>query len=490
MSTAHDAPRPASADAPVAPVAPASHDTGTPPALLDFMLQGWAPRADGGWQPVKHAAAHRARRDALSRRFPGETLVVPTGHEQVRANDTHFRFRPGSDFFWLTGCHEADNVLVLEPTADGGHRSVLYAEPAHRDSAAFFTDRKKGELWVGARLGLEGSLASFGVDACRPLADLDATLAAADPRRRALRGFAPAVDATRAEANAERDTELATWLSEARLVKDAGEIEELRLSIDATKKGFDDVILTLRTAPTERWVEGIFGLRARVEGNDVGYGTIAACGSHACVLHWTRNDGALTPGELLLLDAGVEGHQLYTADITRTLPVSGRFTAPQRRIYELVWRAQQAAFAAVRPGNDFLAPNRAAMVVLAEGLHALGILQVTPEEALRDDRQLYKRWTLHNVSHMLGIDVHDCAKARQESYKFGKLEVGMVLTIEPGLYFQPDDATVAAEYRGIGIRIEDDVVVTADGHENLSAHIPTDADAVEAWIADVWAKRA
>ncbi len=495
MSTANDASRSAEAptDAPVTPTPAASHDTGTPPALLDFMLQGWGPRARTGWEPVKHAAAHAARRAALSARFPGETLVIPTGHEQVRANDTHFRFRPGSDFFWLTGCHEADTVLVLEPRAGGGHDTVLYVEPGNRDSAAFFTDRQKGELWVGARLGLEGSLARFGVDACRPLAELSAALTEAVGPRRVLRGFAPKVDAVvpppEATEGATPDAELATWLSEARLVKDRTEIEELRVSIDATKRGFEDVIHTLRAAPTERWVEGVFGLRARVEGNDVGYGTIAACGSHACVLHWTRNDGPLTQGELLLLDAGVEGHCLYTADITRTLPVSGRFTAPQRRIYDLVWRAQQAALAAVRPGNDFLEPNRAAMGVLAEGLHALGILTVTPEEALRDDRQLYKRWTLHNVSHMLGIDVHDCAKARQESYKFGKLEVGMVLTIEPGLYFQPDDLTVAEEYRGIGVRIEDDVVVTAEGCENLSAHIPTASEDVEAWIAGVWATR-
>lgn len=492
MSTANEAPRPLAPAEPAAPVAPAAHDTGTPAALLDFMLQGWAPRGTDGWEPVAHADAHRERRAALSRRFPGDTLVVPTGHEQVRANDTHFRFRPASDFFWLTGCHEPDNVLVLEPLAGGGHRTVLYVEPNNRDSAAFFTDRHKGELWVGARLGLEGSLARFGVDACRPLGELGAWLETLGGPRRVLRGYAPKVDAVLIDtpATPERDTELAVWLSEARLIKESIEVDELRTSIDATKRGFEDVIETLRTAPTERWVEGVFGLRARVEGNDVGYGTIAACGANACVLHWTRNDGPLTPGELLLLDAGVEGHSLYTADITRTLPVSGRFTAPQRRIYDLVWHAQQAAFAAVRPGNDFLEPNRAAMKVLTHGLYELGILGVSPQEALRDDRQLYKRWTLHNVSHMLGIDVHDCAKARQESYKFGKLEVGMVLTVEPGLYFQPDDLTVAEEYRGIGVRIEDDVVVTATGCENLSAHIPTAADAVEAWIARVWADAA
>jgi Xaa-Pro aminopeptidase len=181
----------------------------------------------------------------------------------------------------------------------------------------------------------------------------------------------------------------------------------------------------------------------------------------------------------------VEGHALYTADITRTLPLGGRFSPAQREIYELVWRAQQAAFAAVKPGNDFMEPNRRAMKVLAHGLEALGILPTSAEEALRDDRQLHKRYSLHNVSHMLGLDVHDCARARQEVYRYGPLQPGMVLTVEPGLYFQLDDLTVPARYRGIGVRIEDDVLVTATGMKNLSASIPSEAGAVERWMASL-----
>jgi Xaa-Pro aminopeptidase len=232
-------------------------------------------------------------------------------------------------------------------------------------------------------------------------------------------------------------------------------------------------------------VEGIFNLRARVEGNDVGYGTIAASGSHACVLHWTRNDGPLVPGDLLLLDAGVEGHTLYTADITRTLPLSGKFSKEQREIYELVLEAQEQAIQAVKPGNDFMEPNRVAMRVLARGLETLGILE-SAEEALKDEHQFYKRYSLHNVSHMLGLDVHDCAQARQEAYKYGKLQPGMVLTVEPGLYFQTDDLTVPRRYRGIGVRIEDDVVVTARGCKVLSSKIPRTAKDVEAWMKSVW----
>jgi len=188
-------------------------------------------------------------------------------------------------------------------------------------------------------------------------------------------------------------------------------------------------------------------------------------------------------GALLLLDAGVECDSLYTADITRTLPINGKFSGEQRAIYDLVWEAQRVGIEAVAPGNDFLEPNRRAMRVLAEGLIGLGILQHSLDEALDPANQFYRRYTLHNVSHMLGIDVHDCAKARAENYRYGILRAGMVLTVEPGLYFQPDDATVPERFRGIGVRIEDDIVVTGDGCENLSAILPSRADAVESWIA-------
>ena len=157
----------------------------------------------------------------------------------------------------------------------------------------------------------------------------------------------------------------------------------------------------------------------------------------------------------------------------------------QRIVYELVYESQKAAFAQVKPGNDFLDPNRAAMRVLAQGLIDLGILKCSLDEALDPQKMYYKRYTLHNVSHMLGLDVHDCAKAREEHYRHGKLKRGMSLTVEPGLYFQPDDATVPERFRGIGVRIEDDVVVTADGHENLSAMLPSAPDAVEAWISQI-----
>ncbi len=465
----------------------ASHDPANPEALLRFMTRRWAkPRASGG--RVKAAAAHKARRDALSAAFPGETLVVPTGHEKTRSNDTTFRFRPGTDFFYLTGSHEPDSVLVLVP--DGAtHRHVLFVEPnPGKTNATFFTDRAKGELWVGARRGVSESRAWFAVDEARSLMDLPRVLTDLEGPFRVLRGLSGAVDA-RLKPQSERDTAFGQHLSEMRLIKDAIEVAELSAAIASSKRGFEDVIRRLAIARSEREVEGVFGLRARCEGNDVGYGTIAASGRHACVLHWMRNDGALRKEDVLLLDAGVEGRSLYTADITRTLPISGRFSPAQREVYQLVLNAQRAAFREVRPGSDFLAPNRAAMRVLAAGLEHMGILR-DAEEALREEHQFYRRYTLHNVSHMLGLDVHDCARAREETYKFGKLRAGMVLTVEPGLYFQPDDLTVPPRYRGIGVRIEDDVLVTEVGFRNLSAGLPSDTAAVERWMQRVWAQGA
>ena len=181
---------------------------------------------------------------------------------------------------------------------------------------------------------------------------------------------------------------------------------------------------------------------------------------------------------------GVEGRNLYTADVTRTLPVDGRFSSLQRDLYDLVLAAQDAGIAAVRPGEPFAGTHEAAMTVLAHGLEGMGLLPVSAEEALDPESKVYSRWTLHGTSHMLGLDVHDCGQAAPEAYKFGTLEPGMVLTVEPGLYFQADDLLVPAELRGIGIRIEDDILVTADGHTNLSAALPRAADDVESWMGE------
>lgn len=450
--------------------AKASHDPDTPPALVDFMSRDWID------QPLRagtHAqlARLRSRREALSRAFPGAYLVISAGDEQVRANDTNFRFRPSSDFAYLMGDGEPGAMLVMEPDGSA-HRTLLFAPEHNRGKAEFFTDRVHGELWVGRHRGLDESQIFFGIDRCQPLQHIADYL---DERKRA--GHHVLVLG--------RDAELATHLAEMRLIKDDYERAELRKACEITKRGFEDVIRTFGHARSEREFEAAFWSRARIEANDVGYLTIAAAGHHACTLHWNKNTGVLAPDTMLLLDAGVECDSLYTADVTRTLPISGTYTHEQRAVYDIVWEAQRVGIDAVAPGADFLEPNRRAMRVLTEGLIDLGVLRCSLEEALDPQHQYYRRYALHNVSHMLGIDVHDCAQARAEHYRYGALREGMALTVEPGLYFQPDDATVPQAFRGIGVRIEDDIVVTASGRENLSAILPSKADDVERWIAQL-----
>jgi Xaa-Pro aminopeptidase len=465
-----------------------SHDQALPEQLAENMRTGWADTSGTQMTVADHAPFHARRRAALTSAFPGDTLVVPTGGPKVRANDTDYEFRPGSDFFWLTGSHEPDEVLVLRP--DGS--STLYLHPrSPRDTDEFFRDRVYGELWVGRRPTLAETSALLDV-ATAHLRDLEKALAELDPATtRVLRGFDATVDAAvRQSDDGLRDGELAAVLSELRLVKDSWEVDRLRSAVAATVEGFEDVVRALPAdrEVSERLVDGVFGLRARHDGNTVGYSTIAAAGAHACTLHWIRNDGRVRPGDLLLLDAGVEDTHLYTADVTRTLPVNGRFSEVQCRVYDLVYAAQEAGIAAIRPGVPFRAAHDAAMRVIAEGLEEWGLLPVSAEESLDPQCGLHRRWTLHSTSHSLGLDVHDCAKARAEAYPAGPLAEGHVLTVEPGLYFQADDLTVPEEYRGIGVRIEDDILVTADGAENLSAALPRRSDEVEAWMADLRTK--
>jgi Xaa-Pro aminopeptidase len=448
----------------------APHDPETPQALVDFMSSGWleAPITVARPKATERFAQRRAQ---LAREFPDAVLVIPAGEEKVRSNDTNYRFRSSSDFAYVIGPGEAGSTLVLEP-AGGSHQSVLFVPAHNRGDAAFFADRVHGELWVGRHRGVDESQLFFGVDRCRPMDQAQAYLDELRSRGANIR-------------NVDEDAELATYLAEMRLIKDDFEIGELRTCAEITKRGFEDIIRILPRARSEREVEAAFWSRARIEANDVGYSTIAAGGEHACTLHWIRNHGELRQGDLLLVDAGVEVESLYTSDVTRTLPINGRFSKDQRTVYDLVFEAQRAAFAEVKPGNDFLAPHRAAMRVLAQGLIDLDILKCSLDEALDPQKQYYRRYTLHGTSHMLGIDVHDCAKARTENYRYGKLKAGMALTVEPGLYFQPDDATVPESFRGIGVRIEDDAVVTDSGCDNLTAIIPSAADAVEMWIAQI-----
>jgi len=462
----------------------------------DFIRSNWADRVDVVPSAREQAAYAVARRRRLSALYPGVAIVVPAGSPKVRSNDTDYPFRAHSGFAHLTGWGSdtvPGSVLVLLPTADGHDATLYFREGAGRDSDEFYANSDIGEFWTGPRPGLESVAADLGL-ATASIHEFDGVLESLGTHtvlpREADQAVTAKVDVARSELEerfVDADAGLLRDLSELRLVKDQYEIHEMRLAVDATKLGFDDVIADLPAiiahARGERLVEGAFNRRARAEGNTVGYDTIAASGPHACILHWVRNDGPVVPGDLILLDAGIELESYYTADITRTLPVNGTFTEVQRRVYEAVLEAADAAFAIVRPGIRFREIHQTAMAVIAKKTAEWGLLPVTAEESTKPENQFHRRYMVHGTSHHLGIDVHDCAQARRDLYLDGVLEAGMVFTIEPGLYFQPDDLSVPEEFRGIGVRIEDDILVTESGAENLSIGIPRTADDVEAWLA-------
>lgn len=474
-----------------------------------FVAEDWAPRRTE--TPALTEAARRAaaRRDRLSEAFPGDRLVIPAGGLKVRSNDTDYVFRPHTAFAYLTGLgadREPDAVLVMEPREGGGHDATLWFRPlADRDTDEFFGDSRYGEFWVGARpsladveseLGLgaahvEGFEDAVGKDAgevtVRLVRDAEAALTARVDELRTTNGAV-------ADTLQTDDAALAHEISTMRMVKDDWEVAQLQEAVDATRVGFDAVLAELPTVVErgrgERWVEGIFGLHARHQGNGVGYDSICASGDHANTLHWIKNTGDIAPDELLLLDAGVELDSLFTADVTRTLPISGTFTDAQREVYEAVCEAQAAGIAAVRPGARFSDVHAAAIRVIAEHLHGWGLLPdgVSVDDTLDPEHgQYHRRWMVHGTSHHLGLDVHDCSLATRAEYMDAELEPGMVLTVEPGLYFKADDLKAPERFRGIGVRIEDDVVVTEDGCRNLTGDWPHTADEVEAWIREVQA---
>ena len=490
----------------------------TSAAFKDFMASHWAPAAPASHPRDGVAAFAASRRRSVSERFPGERLVIPAGPLKVRSNDTDYRFRPHSAFAHLTGLgvdHEPGAVLVMEPVDEEEgvadqtgmkHEATLYFKPmAGRDTEEFYADARHGEFWIGPRPGLEEFEQRLGLRT-RDLSELEVgvtknagAVEIGGTRIRLMRevdlDVEALVDTSRINTGVDLevsdglDGELAEFVSELRLVKDRWEVAQLRDSVTATIAGFEDVVRALPAAVGhsrgERIVEGAFFARARLEGNDLGYDTIAASGNNATVLHWIRNHGQVRSGDLLLLDAGVEADSLYTADLTRTLPVNGTYRPVQRRVYEAVLAAADAAFATVRPGIRFREIHQAAVRVLAEHLEEWGLLPVPLEEALSESGQHHRRWMPHGTSHHLGLDVHDCAQAKRELYLDGVLEPGMVFTIEPGLYFKAEDLAVPEDYRGIGVRIEDDVLVTEDGCENLSAALPRKPDEVEAWMRDL-----
>jgi len=437
--------------------------------FLKYIGSNWADRANNLPEVSAVAPFASSRRQAVAKQFAGELILIEAGATKVRSNDTDYMYRAHSAFAHLTGWGSqtvADSVLVIDARTTATNSILFFSPTAGRDSEEFFANAAIGEFWVGARPTLSQVAALLDIET-KPLSELEAFIG--DAKAKSL-----------------EDEQVAQFVSELRLVKDEYEISEMRSAVAASIKGFEAVARNLVDATLhergERVVETAFYSQARIHGNNLGYDTIAASGAHACILHWTNNDGAVHEGDLILVDAGVELDSLYTADITHTLPINGKFSPIQKKIYEAVLEAADAAFAVAKSGVKFKDVHAAAMAVIARKVSEWGLIDMSAEESLQEENQLHRRWMVHGTSHHLGLDVHDCQQARKEMYLEAELQPGMVFTIEPGLYFHADDLMVPEEYRGIGVRIEDDVLVTADGVENLSAALPRKVEELEAWV--------
>ena len=465
-----------------------THDIPIADAMVEFMKVGWAP------SPLDGVTAHpsipytKIRRDKVSKQFVGKRLIFPSGSLKVRSNDSDYQFRAHSAFSWFTGIVASDcvpdSLFIMEPTADG-HQGLLFIHPrSPRDNNEFYKNTRYGEFWVGRRMTLDETETKYALQV-KQIESIEEFLS--DKKGTLLvRGQDPAIDKLVVE-DAESEKEFLNYISVMRAVKDKYEIDEMQKAIDASVRGFADMVQIFPAATAvprgERVVEAAFYGRARLEGNDNGYPSVVASGAHACILHWIKNDGDVLPGDLILIDAGVEVESHYTADITRTFPVNGKFTQAQRNIYMIVYKAQQAGIAAIKPGARFRDIHNACMVEIARGAQELGVLPISAEESLLAENGLHRRWQFHGSGHHLGIDVHDCAHARKEQYSDALLEPGMILTVEPGFYVQPDDTLFPEEYRGIGVRIEDDILVTESGAKILSNALPRHPDEVEAYMA-------
>ncbi|GAA2180332.1 aminopeptidase P family protein [Brooklawnia cerclae] len=448
------------------------------PDFVRDVGQGWAPVDRSPDLPDGLAESVAGHRRALGEAFPGAVIVVSAGTPPVRNDDAYYAFRPDSDFVWLTGCAAKDAVLVMTP-APGGHDAVLYLpEPVTASDRGYLSERERSELWVGPIPSLAEWSAALQIEV-KPLDGLPVL-----PASGVLAAGSPVnpgpVDGLPISA------ELGTEISRLRRIKDAFEIGQLRQAVDASVVGFGAVASEMGTAIEsggERWLQGTFDRTARTLGHGPGYASIVAAGRHGPILHWTRCDGAITADDLILLDAGVEAETFYTADVTRTFPAGGTFSPAQRQVHDLVEASQRAGLAAVHPGAAWTAFHHACMEVLANGLHDWGLLPVSVDEALSPLGQHHRRWLICGIGHHLGLDVHDCSKAASRDYVGSLMEPGMVHTVEPGLYFHAHDLTVPPELRGIGVRIEDDVLVTDAGAEVLTAALPIDAAGLEQWAA-------
>jgi Xaa-Pro aminopeptidase len=428
-------------------------------------------------------AVFAARRDAYMQALgPGAVAVVRSLPERLRNGDAFHPFRQHSDVYYLTGFVEPETTLVLRPGAET-ERVVMFVRP--RDPEM--------ETWDGRRAGLEGAKETYGADAAYPASELPARLweliSNTDELHYSL-GLDDQMDLAVASAlNRLRKTEKRgrrppravvdprAALHELRLRKQPEELTALRKACAITCDAHIAAMAAGRPGVFEHELEAMINYKFRkCGGAGPGYSTIVGAGENATILHYTENRCAIADGDLVLVDAGCE-YDHYTADITRTWPANGRFTAPQRRVYEIVLATQKSAVALAKPGTTIDQIHDHCVRQLTEGMIELGLLTGTADERIED--QSYRRFYMHGTSHWLGLDVHDVG-AYMRNGKARALEAGMVITVEPGLYVAIDAPDVPAELRGIGIRIEDDVAITADGNAVLTAACPKDIDDIEA----------
>jgi Xaa-Pro aminopeptidase len=424
---------------------------------------------------------YNERRKRLAQAITGGVAVIPSAKTLIRNNDTTYAFRQDSDFFYLTGFDEPDALLVVAPE-HSEHTSVLFLRERDRDR----------EIWDGTRLGVERACETLGVDAAFPIGQLAerlpeylvgaTTLHYAFGRDTALdkllhEALETAHSRTRHGGRVPRVfAEPGIVVHEMRLIKSAREIDTMRRGAEITRQGFIAGMQATRPGRYEYEIEAIIEAEYHRNGAQyVAYDSIVGCGDNATTLHYVSNRDRLEPGTLLLVDSGCE-LDYYATDVTRTWPVDGRFSPEQRAIYDLVLAAQEAAIAQVRPGVRRSAFHEAAIRTITEGLIDLGLLSGSADENIEDKR--YRDYFMHGTGHWLGLDVHDVGDYRDDDDEPVRLRPGMVTTIEPGVYVRRD-LGCADRFKGIGVRIEDDILVTLDGNENLTAAIPKSPEELE-----------
>jgi len=410
--------------------------------------------------------------------------IVPAAPERLRNNDSHYPYRQDSDFHYLTGFSEPEAVLALIPGREHGEAILFCRE---RDP--------EREAWDGARAGQEGAVSEFGMDDAFPIADIDDILPGMlEGRSRVYYHFGRDADfdvqligwVNRVRARIKQGARaphefvaLGHILHDLRLFKTRDELRVMRRAAQIATAAHLRAMRATRPGMNEHEIEAELLHEFRRRGAVPSYEPIVGGGANGCVLHYRANNAPLKDGDLLLIDAGAE-YDCYASDITRTFPVNGKFSPEQRALYDIVLASQKAAIEEVRPGKPFGAYHDAAVRTLTTGLIKLGLLKGSLDKNIRE--QTYRKFYMHKTGHWLGLDVHDVGDYRVDG-EFRELEPGMVVTVEPGLYIAPDAKGVAAKWRGIGIRIEDDVVVTRGDPEVITTAVPNDPDAIEALMA-------